>query len=341
MNEILRLDSIVKKFPGVLALNNVSLALRTGEIHAIVGENGAGKSTLIKVITGVFKPESGKIFLEGKEVSFHNANDASGKGIAAVYQHVTSYPDLTVAENIFLGHQSMKWYGISWKDMYAKADVYLKSLEAKFNSRARMGLLSVAQQQIVEIAKALSTNAKILIMDEPTAALTKRECEELYEITRQLKSMGKSIILISHRMEDIYNLADRVTVMRDGAYIGTWNVPEVNNEILTKAMIGRELTQFFPERFAKIGDVIFRVEHFTRVGLFRDISFEVRAGEVLGLTGLVGAGRTEVCQAIVGLDSKDAGNVYIGDKLIKNLIDPRSNELWHRVSPRKTGSHRD
>ena len=329
MDIVLKADSIIKEFPGVRALDNVQLELRKGEIHAIMGENGAGKSTLIKILTGVHQPDSGTIYLEGKPVKIADSNEAYKLGIAAVYQHATIYPDLTVAENIFLGHAKRKWYGIDWNDMYKKSDELLKGLNAQFNSKVKMGLLSVAQQQIVEIAKALSMDAKVLILDEPTAALTKRECEELYSIVRQLKSQGRSIILISHRMEDIYNVADRVTVMRDAGYIGTWDIKDVNNEILTKAMIGRELTQFFPERHVKIGEEVFKVEHFTRAGLFNDITFSVRAGEVLGLTGLVGAGRTEVCQAIVGLDPKDSGTVFVNGQKVKidNLKDAMDNGI--------------
>lgn len=313
---ILKLDSIIKDFPGVRALKSVSFELWAGEIHAIMGENGAGKSTLIKVMTGVHQPDSGRIIFDGEEIILHNSNEASRKGIAAVYQHATSYPDLSVAENIFLGHQKKKWYGIDWKRMYQEADEYLHNLGAQFNSRVKMGLLSVAQQQVVEIAKALSTDARVLILDEPTAALSKRECEELYKIVLQLKTMGKSIVLISHRMEDVYNLSDRVTVMRDAAYIGTWDVREVNNDILTKAMIGRELTQFFPKRDVKIGEEVFRAEGFTRKGVFEDVSISVREGEVLGIAGLVGAGRTEVCQAMVGLDPKDSGMIYVKGKYV-------------------------
>lgn len=335
---ILKLDSIIKEFPGVRALNNVSFELRMGEVHAIMGENGAGKSTLIKVMTGVHQPDSGKIIYDGEEVVLHNSNDAGRKGIAAVYQHATSYPDLSVAENIFLGHQKKKWFGIDWKRMYQEADEYLQSLGAQFDSRVKMGLLSVAQQQVVEIAKALSTDARVLILDEPTAALSKRECEELYKIVRQLKTMGKSIVLISHRMEDVYNLAERVTVMRDAAYIGTWEVREVNNDILTKAMIGRELTQFFPQRDVVIGEEVFRAEAFSRKGVFENVSFSVRAGEVLGMAGLVGAGRTEVCQAIVGLDPKDAGTVYVEGKCIpiRSMRDAMEHGIAYLPEDRQT-----
>lgn len=338
MEVILQLDSIIKDFPGVRALKGVSFELKAGEIHAIMGENGAGKSTLIKVITGVHQPDGGKIIYKGEEVVIPNSNEAVRMGIAAVYQHATSYPDLSVAENIFLGHQKKKWYGIDWKSMYEDADTYLQQLGAQFNSKAKMGLLSVAQQQMVEIAKALSTNAQVLILDEPTAALSKRECEELYRITKQLKEMGKSIILISHRMEDIYHLADRVTVMRDAVYIGTWNVADVNNDILTKAMIGRELTQFFPQRDVEIGEEVFRAENFTRLGLFQDVGFSVRAGEVLGLAGLVGAGRTEVCQAMVGLDPKDSGDLYINGKKIsvKNMREAMNHGIAYLPEDRQS-----
>lgn len=317
MQTILKIDSVIKEFPGTRALNKVSFDLYPGEIHALIGENGAGKSTLIKVITGVHKPERGRILINDAEVVFDRPADAVKYGIAAVYQNVTRFPDLTVAENIYLGHQVKNRFGIAWKEMYADADEYLKMLGANFSSSTIMGLLSVAQQQIVEIAKALSMNARILIMDEPTAALTQSECEELYGIVRGLKANGKSIIFISHRMEDIFTLADRVTVLRDASYIGTWNVRDVSSDVLTEAMIGREMNQFYPERHVEIGDEVLRIEGFTRKGYFHDVSLSVMAGEVLALTGLVGSGRTELCQSIVGLDPVDSGEFYLKGERIR------------------------
>ncbi len=259
---ILELKNITKTFPGVKALDNVQFQLKPGEIHALMGENGAGKSTFIKVITGVHQPDSGQIYLDGKEVVFPDPVAAQDVGIAAIYQHVTSYPDLSVTENIFMGHEKTGAFGrLLWKEMHEQAAQLLGRIDAKFSPKALMSSLSVAQQQIVEIAKAFSQNARIIIMDEPTAALTKRESEDLYRITEQLRDSGVSIIFISHRFEDMYKLASRVTVFRDSSYIGNWNVNEISTHELIVAMVGREITQLFPPKENKIGEEIFRVEN--------------------------------------------------------------------------------
>ncbi len=314
---VLKLQGITKIFPGVKALNRVEFDLRPGEIHALMGENGAGKSTFIKVITGVHQAEEGEMYLDGQKVEFKNTRDAQKAGIAAIYQHVTAYPHLTVAENIFMGHHKKKAGLIQWKPMYEEADKLLQELNADFNSRMLMGNLSVAQQQMVEIAKALSMNARILIMDEPTAALTKRESEELYRITRKLRDEGVSIIFISHRFEDMYALASRVTVFRDAQYIGTYNVDEITNADLIKAMVGREIKDLFPKPQVEIGQEVLRVEGLSRTGYFKDVSFHVRKGEILGLTGLVGARRTEVVQTIFGAEKPDAGSIYLNGRAVK------------------------
>ena len=308
---VLELKDITKIFPGVKALNRVRFQLKPGEVHALMGENGAGKSTFIKVITGVHKAEEGEMFLDGQKVDFKGPRDAQAAGIAAVYQHPTSYPHLTVAENIFMGHEIVRHGMIQWKQMNEEAGKLLARLNADFGPTAEMGNLSVAQQQMVEIAKALSTNAKIVILDEPTAALTKRESEELYRVVDQLRDSGVSIIFISHRFEDMYRLASRVTVFRDSQYIGTYNVDEITNADLIKAMVGREIKDLFPKPEVPIGEEMLRVEGLSRVGYFKDVSFEVHAGEILGLTGLVGAGRTEVVESICGITQPDAGKVYL------------------------------
>lgn len=315
-DRILELSHITKTFPGVKALNDVHFDLMHGEIHAIIGENGAGKSTLIKVITGVYQPDAGQIFLDGVPVEIHSTADSQKLGIAAIYQHVTCYPDLSVTENIFIGHEKIRplTRKIDWKDLHQRAAELLAQLDADFDPRALMGNLSVAQQQIVEIAKALSTNARIIIMDEPTAPLTARESEDLYRTTEGLRDKGVSIIFISHRMEDMYRLATRVTVFRDANYVGTWNLNEVRREDLIMAMVGREITQFFPKRKLTIGEEIFKVEGFSRTGYFKDVSFSVRKGEILAMTGLIGAGRTEVCEAIYGVTHPDKGRVLLEGK---------------------------
>ena len=311
---VLELKGITKIFPGVKALNKVQFQLKPGEVHALMGENGAGKSTFIKVITGVHKAEEGEMYLYGKKVDFKGPKDAQEAGIAAVYQHATSYPDLTVAENIFMGHEIIKHGMIQWKAMNEEANKLLKRMNAEFDATAEMGTLSVAEQQMVEIAKALSTNAKIIILDEPTASLTKSESEELYRIVDQLRESGVSIIFISHRFEDMYRLASRVTVFRDSQYIGTYNVDGITNADLIKAMVGREITDLFPKPQVQIGKEMLRVENLSRVGYFKDVSFTVHAGEILGFTGLVGAGRTEVVEAVCGVTHADSGKVYLEGK---------------------------
>jgi rhamnose transport system ATP-binding protein len=315
---ILELKNISKTFPGVKALDNVQFQLKPGQIHALMGENGAGKSTFIKMITGVLQPdEGGEIILNGEKVSFQNPKEAQKRGIAAIYQHGAFYPDLSVTENIFLGHEKVTKTGrLLWNEMHKEAERLLRELGADFDPKTQMSALSVAQQQIVEIVKALSTNAKIIIMDEPTAALTMRESEQLYQITESLRDRGAAIIFISHRFEDMYRLASVVTVFRDGKYIGTWGVDEISNEKLIVAMVGREVTQLFPEKRTTFGKEVLRVENLGKIGYFADISFSVRAGEIVGLTGLVGAGRTELCQALFGITNYDRGNVYLEGKKI-------------------------
>lgn len=316
---VLELKGITKVFPGVKALDNVQFSLKPGEIHALMGENGAGKSTFIKIITGVHPQDEGEMYLNGRKVDIKDPNEAKKRGVAAIYQHVTCYPDLSVTENIFMGHEKIKKVSkrILWDEMHFEAKKLLSDLGTDIDPKTQMSALSVARQQIVEIAKALSTNAKIIIMDEPTAALTKKESEELYRITEQLRDNGASIIFISHRLEDMYRLASRVTILRDGKYIGTWDVDEISREQLIVAMVGREITQMFPQKKTEIGEELLRVEELGKVGYFTDVSFSLRKGEILGLTGLVGAGRTEICQAIFGTMPPDRGMIYLEGKQVK------------------------
>ena len=245
---LLEMNHITKIFPGVKALDDVSFNLKKGEIHAIVGENGAGKSTFIKVLTGVHQPDGGEIILDGEKIVMSDPLVALKHGIAAIYQHAASYPDLSAAENIFIGHEFMVGPFISWTKANKEAQKLLDSVSANFPATASVGSLSVAQQQLVEIAKALSQNARILIMDEPTAALSKRESEELYSIARKLRDEGVAIILISHRFEDIFGLADRATVFRDAHYIGTWDISECDEKMLVKHMVGHDIGDFFPKK---------------------------------------------------------------------------------------------
>lgn len=322
---VLELSEIVKEFPGIRALDNVSFNLKKGEVHALVGENGAGKSTFVKVLTGVHQPDGGEIKLNGKKVVIKNPRDAKKLGIAAIYQHVICYPDLTVTENIFMDHMkvSPKTKRIKWKEMHVETTKLLQGMGSDIDPKALMSELSVAQQQIIEIAKAISSKANIIIMDEPTAALTKNESEDLYKITDSLRENGASILFISHRFEDLYRLASRVTVFRDSKYVGTWGIEEISKEKLIFAMVGREIKQMFPPKTAKMGEELFRVEHFSKAGYFADISFSVKKGEIVALTGLVGAGRTEICETLFGIMKPDKGKVYFENQLIK-IYNPKA-----------------
>ncbi len=317
--KLLEMEHISKSFPGVMALNDVRFDLCAGEIHALVGENGAGKSTFIKVLAGVHQPDRGVIRIDGEEVVIRDPLIAQKRGIAAIHQHAASYPDLSVAENIFIGHEFLTAGFINWRKTNAEAKRILDTIGADISPTASVGSLSVAQQQLVEIAKALSMNARILIMDEPTAALSKRESEELYTISRRLRDQGTAIILISHRFEDVFGLAERVTVLRDGGYIGTYDVADVDENKLVGYMVGRDIDQFYPKKFTYPGKELLRVENLSRTGHFRDVSLTVRAGEIVGLTGLVGAGRTELVEAIFGATKASSGKLFLEGK---ELTDP-------------------
>lgn len=310
---LMQVVGVSKIFPGIKALDDVHFELNKGEIHALIGENGAGKSTFIKVLTGVHQPDSGVIRIKGQQVQMTTPLVARRHGIAAIYQHLAAYPDLTVAENIFMCNEQKgpRGLGLSWRKTNQKARELLLSLGSSISPTANMGTLSVAQQQIVEIAKALSQDAEVLIMDEPTAALSRRESEELYQIVKGLKQNGTAVILISHRFEDTFTLADRVSVLRDGRYIGTYPIGDTDSQMLVNLMVGRSIDQFFPEKQADIGEELLRVEGLSRVGVFADVSFSLHAGEILGLTGLVGAGRTEVIEAICGVTRPDSGQIFI------------------------------
>jgi rhamnose transport system ATP-binding protein len=303
------MSGISKTFPGVRALEDVSFTLRAGEIHALVGENGAGKSTFIKVLAGVHTPDSGSIRLNDRLVTLRTPLDAQRLGIAAIHQHAALYPDLSVEENIFIGHEFLRGGIIRWRRTRREAKRLLDEIGAAISPSESVGALSVAKRQMVEIAKALSVNACILIMDEPTAALSKRESVELYEISRRLRAQGTAIILISHRFEDVFGLADRVTVLRDGRGIGTWDIGDVDESKLVNHMVGRELTQFYPKKPTAPGRTLLEVKGLGRMGSYRDVSLSVRAGEIVGLTGLVGAGRTEVVETLFGAARADTGSI--------------------------------
>ena len=309
---ILELKNISKSFSGVEVLHNVSFELRPGEVHALLGENGAGKSTLVKIITGVHYPDKGEILLNGEPVHFSDARESRQAGIAAIYQELSLFPDLDVAENIFAGRQPVTLGGrVDWRKLYAEAGKLLESLGVKLDLKQKARTLSIAQQQMVEIARAFSINAQILIMDEPTSSLTLHEVDDLFRLVRRLRAEGTAIIFISHRLEELFSLADRVTVLRDGSYVDTRSMKDVTRDDLIRMMVGRTITNLFPKQDVQAGDVVLKVENLTRAGSFQDVSFELRRGEILGLAGLVGAGRTNVARAIFGVEPASGGRIQV------------------------------
>ena len=278
---ILELKNMTKRFSGVEVLHEVCFSLRPGEVHALLGENGAGKSTLVKVMTGVHQPDKGEIYLDGKFVSFADTRESRQMGIAAIYQELSLFPDLDVAENIFVGRQPLAAGGrIDWRKLYADAGNLLESLGVRLDLKQKARSLSIAQQQMVEIARAFSINARILIMDEPTSSLTLNEVADLFRLVRRLREEGTAIVFISHRLEELFELADRVTIMRDGSYVDTRLLKDVTRDDLIRLMVGRTITDLFPKQDVKAGEVVLKVENLARAGSFRDVSFELRQGEI-------------------------------------------------------------
>lgn len=328
----LELRDVRKSFAAIQALDGASFQVRAGEVHALLGENGAGKSTLVRVMTGAHSPDSGEIRVRGETVTMRSPADAHALGIAAIYQEPTLFPDLDVAENIFMGRQPVRsgMRQITWGAMYREARQIIDRLGVRIDARARVRGLSVADQQTVEIAKALSTNSQVLIMDEPTASLSLHEVEELFRIIRQLRDNGVAIVFISHRLEEVYEIADRITVMRDGKDVGAGTPADLPQDRLIQLMVGRTLDKLFPKEEAEIGEVVLQVQHLTRQGIFHDISFELRKGEILGLAGLVGARRTEVARAIFGIDALDGGAILLDGKPI-SIGSPRD-ALRHGIT---------
>ncbi len=316
-NYKVELLDIQKAFGGVQALKNGRLQVKPGEIHGLVGENGAGKSTLIKVLSGAHRHDAGQVLLDGKDANIHSPKDSIDKGVAVIYQEFMLAPHLTVAENIFIDHLTQKKGIINWRSLAKSAQDLLDALG--FGNISPMTLVSdipVAHQQVVEICKALSRNAKVLVLDEPTAVLTFAEIEKLFVLLNQLKQDGVSIIYISHRLEEIFTLCDRITIMKDGDYMDTVLAQEIDKEGLINKMIGRSMTEMFPTRKAQIGDVVFEAKNIYAGKMVNDVSFNLRSGEVLGFAGLVGAGRTETMRAIFGVDIMEKGEItYFGQSL--------------------------
>ena len=297
--------------------------LKDGEVHALMGENGAGKSTLMKILTGVYTKDAGTILVDGVEVNYKNPQEAEKAGIVFIYQEINSLFDLTVEENLFMGKEITKGFGIcDKKAMRKKAQDFMDKLGVSIPIDAVMGDLSVGQQQMVEICKALMVDAKVLIMDEPTAALTQSETEVLFEVMKGLVAKGVSIVYISHRMEEIFELCDRITILRDGSYIGTEYIKDITMDDVVKMMIGREIGERFPQRDVKIGEEVLRVENLNHPRYFKDVNFSVKAGEVLGVSGLMGAGRTEIMHAIFGNMEGATGKIFIDGKEV-SIANPR------------------
>lgn len=320
--KLLEVQGLTRHFPGVLALNAVDFEVRSGEVHALVGENGAGKSTMINILAGVLQPSSGDILLDGKAVVFHNPADAQHVGISVIFQEFNLIPHLSVAENIFINREPTKKGVIDWENMNRRATSALKRLEIEIDPQTPVSSLSVAQQQLVEIARALAFDAGIIVMDEPTAALSEREVDRLMEIVHALAKDGVGVIYVSHKLEEVFRVADRITVLRDGARVLTDLASNLNEEKVIYAMVGRALIHGkSPER--KRGEVVLKVKNLTVEDSIRDVSFELRAGEVLGLAGLMGSGATEVIEALFGLREARADEILMGGKVLA-IADPRT-----------------
>ena len=313
---VLQVRDLSKRFDMTQALNKVSLDLRPGEIHALVGENGAGKSTLIKIITGIEQADEGEIRISGSVVNLSDAQHAQACGIAAIYQEPLVFPDLDVAENIFITHRNQGQF-VRWKHMHDEAETILADLGVQLDVRAAAQGLTLAAQQAVEIAKAISLDVKVLIMDEPTASLSNHEVEQLFRTACQLRDRGVAVLFISHRLEEVFEIADRISVLRDGEHISTRPVAEVTRDLLIRDMVGRDVDQYYRHGPARIGgDVVCRVSGLGRVGAFSGIDFELRAGEVLGFAGLVGSRRTDVALALFGIEPADSGEIEINGQKV-------------------------
>ncbi|BER92662.1 sugar ABC transporter ATP-binding protein [Atrimonas thermophila] len=316
--EILRMENISKSFPGVKALDGVTFSLQESEVHALVGENGAGKSTLMKILSGALQPDEGTIVLKGEKTHILSTHDAWEKGIGIIYQELNLIPELSVFYNIFLGREATKrGRTLDIEKMRNEAFLLLQRVGARISPDVLVGELSVAQQQMVEIAKALSLNASVLIMDEPTASLSENEVKKLFEIIRELKRNGVAIVYISHRLEEVFEIADRVTVLKDGKCMGTFDISELDKDKLISLMVGRSLSETFPPKSKKAGSPVIEVHNLRLGSILKDISFHVNSGEIVGLFGLVGSGRTELAKALFGSYGSYEGEIFIKGKKVE------------------------
>ncbi|MGI6113071.1 MAG: sugar ABC transporter ATP-binding protein [Mahellales bacterium] len=319
---LLEVRGIHKFFPGVHALNNVSFTLEKGQVHALMGENGAGKSTLIKILAGVYSFEKGEYFLEGKPANIKAPHEAIKKGISVIYQELNLMPQLSIAENIYFSHFPRSRMGrVNWREVDKKTKEILEYIGLNESPHMKVGYLPVAKQQLVEIAKAISTNAKVIVMDEPTSALSPKEIDNLFRVIRDLKERGVGIIYISHKLEEIFEISDMVTVLRDGGYVGTEPTFRLDKNKLVSMMVGRELSDMYPKQNGEPGEIVLRVEGLTTEKVY-DVSFKVRAGEIVGFSGLMGSGRTELARAIIGADERISGKITLcGQEVPPNSTD--------------------
>jgi rhamnose transport system ATP-binding protein len=314
---VLELRNVAKAFGAVIALASADLRVEAGSIHALVGENGAGKSTLVKIIAGLYRRDRGEILLRGESVDFTSTAEAKAAGIAVIYQEPTLFPDLSVTENIFMGRQPKDRLGrIDRRAMHLEASRIFERLAVHLDLDRPAEGLSIADQQLIEIAKAISLDARVLIMDEPTAALSGVEVERLFAVARSLRDEGRGIVFISHRFDEVFSLSDTITVMRDGQYISTDAIKDVTEDEIVRRMVGRDVTDLFPKQEAAIGEVLLSVDGINSTGVFSDISFTVRSGEIVALAGLVGAGRSEIARAVFGVDGYDTGSVSLNGRMI-------------------------
>jgi ribose transport system ATP-binding protein len=339
--DILKVQNVSKTFPGVKALDNASFKINQGEIHALMGENGAGKSTLMKILNGNYKKDSGTIWFDGKEVEITSPQDARNLGISIIFQELNLISSLSVAENIYLGRLPKNNIGlVNWNLVYENSKRILNKIGYNLDPRTLVSELSIAQMQMVEIAKALSfENTKLILMDEPSATLTNKECETLFSVIKELKSQGVSVIYISHKLEEVFEICEWVTVLRDGQIIDSLPIRNLTKDEIVTKMIGREIVNKFPKRSQKPKEnEILRVENLSRKGILKNINFSLYKGEVVGLAGLVGAGRTEMARALFGVDYRESGNIYIdGEKVnIKNPVDAIKKGLVYLSEDRKS-----
>jgi ABC-type sugar transport system ATPase subunit len=338
---LLQMKNISKTFPGVKALDDVTLEVKPGEVHALIGENGAGKSTLIKILAGIYSADSGaRFYFEGKEAGISKPIDATLKGISIIYQDLSLFPNLSVAENLYIGRDSnsRSLKKIDWKKVQEIAKRALKELDVQIDLNTTVEKLSIAQQQLVEIARALAFEAKLIVMDEPTSSLSEGEVEKLYKVINNLKAKGISIIFVSHKLKELFTVSDRFTVLRDGKYVGTYDTQALSEEKLINLMVGRQVLYEKNKGGVKTGETIFEVKGLSKDGNFKDISFELKKGEVLGITGLVGSGRTELAQAIFGINRPYTGEIKInGQKVsIKSSEDAVKKGIAYIPESRKT-----